>query len=257
MLPSLSSSTKLAAVPEAPQEHPDVEYIALSSDSDIAPVVANNSIMGLDEQFSKPEGRNGDNAAGVTAYASVGVFLVSTWVILFANDPSSLGWYFWHPLLNSAAIPTSQPRTKAAGLARHQLSMLIIGFPLIFMGTFAIFYNKILHNGNHFVTWHASFGLLCIVWIVAQIIIGGGSVWFQGRLFGGFPNAKLLWKYHRISGYLLFPIMLFTAYLAGAWSSWTTSHVPLVVRLVAFIIAPAVLAISIFSRLRPSKLGIM
>ena len=33
--------------------------------------------------------------------------------------------------------------------------------------------------------------------MTAQIVLGGGSVWFNGALFGGNPKAKLMWKYHR------------------------------------------------------------
>lgn len=33
--------------------------------------------------------------------------------------------------------------------------------------------------------------------MVLQVALGGGSVWFNGRLFGGNPRAKMLWKYHR------------------------------------------------------------
>ena len=36
-----------------------------------------------------------------------------------------------------------------------------------------------------------------MAWLVIQVIAGGGSVWFGGRLFGGNPKAKLVWKYHR------------------------------------------------------------
>lgn len=39
-------------------------------------------------------------------------------------------------------------------------------------------------------------GIASIAWMVVQMAVGGGSVWFGGRLFGG-PKAKLLWKYHR------------------------------------------------------------
>lgn len=41
-----------------------------------------------------------------------------------------------------------------------------------------------------------------------QVFVGAGSVWFEGNLFGGGLKAKSLWKYHRVSGYLLFPLFL-------------------------------------------------
>ena len=76
------------------------------------------------------------------------------------------------------------------------------------------------------------------MWMIGQIILGAGSVWFNGKLFGGGMKAKALWKYHRLSGYLLFPLMLITAHLGGAWSNWATMNSPWVIRFLAFTIAP-------------------
>ena len=50
--------------------------------------------------------------------------------------------------------PTSQPKTKAAGLTRHQLAMAAIGVPAIFLGTLAIIWNKYVHDSPHFKSWH-------------------------------------------------------------------------------------------------------
>lgn len=122
----------------------------------------------------------------VPDWASWQVFLVSTWAITFANHPTSLGLFFFHPILQSLAIaaftygrslltfvsagtscrpfsahagiltlqPTSQARTKAAGLTRHQVVILALGVPAISVGTFAIYYRKSLHDHPHFTTWH-------------------------------------------------------------------------------------------------------
>ena len=51
--------------------------------------------------------------------------------------------------------PTSQPRTKVRGLARHQVIMLGLGFPAILTGTILIWANKTIHESAHFTTWHA------------------------------------------------------------------------------------------------------
>ena len=50
--------------------------------------------------------------------------------------------------------PTSQAKTKAAGLTRHQLAMMALGVPAIFLGTLAIVRRKALHESPHFTTWH-------------------------------------------------------------------------------------------------------
>lgn len=50
--------------------------------------------------------------------------------------------------------PTSQAKTKAAGLTRHQLAMMGLGVPAIFLGTLAIVRRKSLHGSAHFISWH-------------------------------------------------------------------------------------------------------
>ena len=42
------------------------------------------------------------------------------------------------------------------------------------------------------------FGLLASIWILLQAFVGAGSVWFDGKLFGGGMKAKGVWKYHRL-----------------------------------------------------------
>ncbi|KAH9946249.1 uncharacterized protein BXZ73DRAFT_95751 [Epithele typhae] len=196
---------------------------------------------------------------------SAGVFFVSTWVITLTNNPTSLGLFFFHPLLQSLAIsvftygiltlqPTSQAKTKAAGLTRHQLAMAAFGVPAIALGALAIIWNKNLHESPHFTTWHGTLGITSIVWLVAQVAVGGGSVWFGGRLFGGGSKAKQFWKYHRLSGYVLFPLFLLTAHLGGAWSAWTTTHSSVVVRVLAYWISPIILLAAVLVRLRTSKM---
>ncbi|KAI0928399.1 hypothetical protein AcW1_005654 [Taiwanofungus camphoratus] len=186
-------------------DHPDVDYTPLSVDPEQADADVK---MGSDEQYVKPEGRRGDTVARVAALVSVGVFLIVTWVLVFTNNPTGLGWFFWHPVLQSLSVahftygiltlqPTSQPTSKAAGLSRHQLIMLGLGLPAILLGTLAILINKRLHGYAHFVTWHGTFGIITLAWMLVQVALGGGSVWLNGRLFGGNPRAKHVWKYHR------------------------------------------------------------
>lgn len=46
-------------------------------------------------------------------------------------------------------------------------------------------------------TLSQTIGIICIIWLAFQILLGAGSVWFDGALFGGGLKAKGLWKYHR------------------------------------------------------------
>lgn len=81
-------------------------------------------------------------------------------------------------------------------------------------------------------------------------MIGAGSVWFGGAAFGGGHRAKLVWKYHRLSGYLLLPFLLTTVHLGGAWSTWVSENSAFVVRLVAYTLAPVGIFASVYSRIR-------
>ncbi|KAL5486192.1 hypothetical protein ACEPAI_7237 [Sanghuangporus weigelae] len=194
------------------------------------------------------EGRKGDRTA------------------LYITVPSQLGLFAAHPPLQTLAVtcfglgilllqPTSQPKTKVQGLARHQLVILGIGLPSIIIGTIVIFVNKSIHEAPHFVTWHATFGLIAVVWMVIQMLLGGLSVWFGGRAFGGGMKAKSVWKYHRASGYLLFPLFLMTIAVGGNYSDWTTSKANVGVRVLLYTLAPIFALVGLWSRLRLSKMN--
>ncbi|KAI0064692.1 hypothetical protein BV25DRAFT_1800427 [Artomyces pyxidatus] len=234
--------------------------------------------MGNEEQLTKPEGRQGDTVAAYAALVVVfhiaQVLAVVTWISVLSNDPGSLGWFAFHPTLNTFAVvcftlgiltlqPTSQPRTKAVGLQRHQLVMFV-GLPTILLGTLAIYVNKNLHDSAHFTTWHGIFGSLSLFWLLGQTVLGATSVWFGGAALGGGAKAKSVWKYHRyacasipfiaLSGYVLLPLVLVTVNFGGAWSNWMQGHSAYVVRLVAFTIAPLAILVALYSRVRPSKM---
>ncbi|KAF8636556.1 hypothetical protein AX17_003368 [Amanita inopinata Kibby_2008] len=213
--------------------------------------------MGKEEFYPKPEGRKGDTLAKNAAM----IFLLASWIPIIINNPRSFGWSAPHPPLQSAALslftygiltlqPTSQPKSKAAGLMRHQMVMWLLGIPFITFGTLSVWYNKALRGREHFVTWHGILGLLCIIWLIFQVFLGGGSVWFGGAAFGGGTKARALWKYHRLSGYIVFPLMLFTAHLGGVWSGWGATYTTPAVQLIAFTIAPIIMAVGVFMRTR-------
>ncbi|KAJ3867401.1 hypothetical protein EV359DRAFT_78650 [Lentinula novae-zelandiae] len=221
--------------------------------------------MGLAEQLEKAEGRQGDNFARYAALGASAVTLAVTWLVMLINNPTQVGWFLLHPTLESLAMlfftygistlqPTSQPRTKAAGLSRHQSAILFMAFPALLIGVCAIVVNKIELGKSHFRSWHSVLGIIATGWIVIQILIGGGSIWFGGKAFGGGMKAKSVWKYHRLSGYILFPLLLVTVDLGGALSHWGEKNVPLPIRLVAYVFAPLVCLVAILSRMRTSKM---
>ncbi|KAF9049398.1 hypothetical protein BDZ89DRAFT_1057755 [Hymenopellis radicata] len=140
--------------------------------------------------------------------------------------------------------PTSQPKTKAAGLTRHQIAMFCTAFPVVAFGTFAVVYNKFIRDKHHFKSWHGTIGIACMAWIAIQIAIGGCSVWFGGAAFGGGMKAKLVWRYHRISGYVLFVLLLLTKYVSYP------------ARFLAYTLSPFVVLVAVGVRARLSKMNI-
>ncbi|KAJ6606554.1 hypothetical protein DFH09DRAFT_11857 [Mycena vulgaris] len=218
-----------------------------------------------DEDQLPSEGRKGDVVGMYLALSGAALFMTVTWVIVLVNEPIKVGWFAFHPPLQSLSIflftygiltlqPTSQAKTKAAGLARHQYAILFAGFPAIFLGTAAIMYNKWAHGSVHFKSWHGKLGITSMAWICIQVLLGGGSVWFGGAAFGGGAKAKAIWKYHRLSGYVLFALLIFTSHLGGAWSGWGNKYSPLSMRIVAFGIALLACISGLYIRLRPSKM---
>ncbi|KIK06636.1 hypothetical protein K443DRAFT_89334 [Laccaria amethystina LaAM-08-1] len=217
--------------------------------------------MGYERRYEMVEGRQGDTLAETTALFAVGTLAILTWVIVLSNDPRALGWFALHPLLQTLAIslftygiltlqPTSQPKTKAAGLYRHQVAILLFGLPSILLGTLAVSYNKWLGGARHFSTWHGTLGIVCIIWLVAQVGFGAGSVWYDGAVFGGGIRAKAVWKYHRLSGYILFPLLLLTAHLGGAWSNWGAKYGSGSARFLAYTLAPILVLSGVYMRIR-------
>ncbi|KAJ7756841.1 hypothetical protein DFH07DRAFT_474668 [Mycena maculata] len=224
-----------------------------------------NKARGQEDQLPTSEGRKGDVVAMYLTLSGAILFTAVTWVIVLVNNPLQAGWFALHPLLQSLSLvlltygiltlqPTSQQKTKVAGLARHQYAILGVGFPTIFLGTLAVMYNKYVHGAVHFRSWHGKIGIACMGWIFIQVVLGGGSVWFGGAAFGGGSKAKAIWKYHRLSGYVLFLALMFTVHLGGFWSNWGNKYCPLSMRIVAYIVSLAAMISGLYIRVRPSKM---
>nr|GAT59571.1 predicted protein [Mycena chlorophos] len=211
------------------------------------------------------EGRSGDSAGLYIAFAGIGLMATTSWVITLVNDPFSVGIFALHPILQTLGLvllvygvmtlqPTSQPKTKAAGLERHQYAMALVALPALLVGASAVWYNKERSGRAHYQSLHAKLGTAAVTWLVVQLLVGGASVWFGGAAFGGGMKAKSVWKYHRASGYALFVLLMVTAHLGGFWSHWGERYSPLGMRIVAFAVAPLAALVGVYMRVRPSKM---
>lgn len=87
-----------------------------------------------------------------------------------------------------------------------------------------------------------------------QIILGAGSIWFGGRLFG--ENPKRMYKYHRVSGYALMILFLVVIHLGGAWSDFSLNNGNTLSRFVAYLVSPVLVITGIATRIRFDKMPI-
>jgi len=211
----------------------------------------------------------GDRMALKLGLAGVAIMVIFTWVLVLTNNPLSKGAFAFHPPLQALAIglfacgiltlqPTSlaQPKAKARGFARHQLIMFYLAFPSIVAGTFAIWYAHHFGSSHHHhaKSWHGILGIAALSWMAVQIILGAGSVWFGGRLFGNEP--KRIYKYHRASGYLLMILFLVIIHLGGAWSNFAIEGSNPVFRFTAYLVAPVLIITGVATRIRFDKMPI-
>ncbi|KAH8829592.1 hypothetical protein DL96DRAFT_1064489 [Flagelloscypha sp. PMI_526] len=211
--------------------------------------------------------RRGDSPAKWVSLGGASILLVVTWFLILTNDPTGKGWFAFHPLLITLALslftygiltlqPTNTPTTKAAGLERHQKAIAYSAAPIFLLGVSAIWWNKERRGADHYTTWHGKFGSVISLVLLVQIFLGGGSVWFGGRLFGGGLKAKAVWKYHRVLGYSLLVFMLTTVHLGGVWSGWASHNTNFFIRLFAFTGAPLAILAGIAWRMRISKMPV-
>jgi len=261
-LPVYLDSPELEQSPEQP---PDLNMGFPAAHRESAVELA--SPQDVDMHTTKTDGRKGDSLGLGLIFGGCTLLVVVTWFVVLSNHPTTLGLFAFHPTLQTLSITlfayglvtlqtTSQlnPKAKAAGLNRHQLIILGLAFPCIAVGTLVIIWNKNIHDKPHFVTWHGTFGIMSIVWMFLQMFLGAGSVWYNGKLFGGGAKAKGVWKYHRLSGYLLFPFFLVTIVIAGGWSGWSANNLSKITRIFTYGLAPLAILIGLWSRARLSKM---
>lgn len=119
-------------------------------------------------------------------------------------------------------------------------------------GLVVIEYNKISHGGTHFVSAHAILGLITYILLAVQAFVGL-TQYFVPALYGGEANAKKLYKYHRMSGYLLLVLMMAT--VAAATQTDFNKNV-LNMQLWAVITASVITIVGVAPRIKKQKLGL-
>lgn len=165
-------------------------------------------------------------------------------------------------LLNSAAIlvlvqsilllqPTSTQKQKVQGTYIHS-ALNFISLGLLIAGLVVIEMNKASHPETRFQSTHGKFGLAMYILIVIQFIVGVLQ-FYAPNLLGGADNAKSIYKYHRVSGYVIMLLAVVTICLA---TQTGFNENVLHIRLWATIVASVLVVVGLAPRIKKHKLGL-
>ncbi|QRV74767.1 cytochrome b561 domain-containing protein [Ceratobasidium sp. AG-Ba] len=220
----------------------------------------------IDSVLQRQEVRPQDPPLAATVLRRFQVTVAYTWYSVFiASDVKKLGFFAAHPPLQTLAVlmfamgiltlqPTLSAGSKAAGRTRHQIYQLGLGIPFILIGSISIIYHKQKMGWAHFASLHSRVGLATLILLVLQAVAGAASLWGKGAAVGGEERGKALWKWHRLSGYIVFPMLLLTIALGGYSTMWAKFHVPRTERIIVYIVAPIMTAIALWARARIHKM---
>jgi len=197
---------------------------------------------------------------GWVAQAGAFLLVALVWSAVFLNPLLPL--FSPHPLLQSLGVftitqailivqPTWTAEEKRIG-ARAHAGLNLLSFLLLATGVFMIELNKHKSHGVHFHSAHGYLGVASAVLLLVQYVFGF-CMWAVPAVFGGTDKAKALWKYHRWSGYVLYPLLLLT--VLSAMATDYNVHV-LNIKLWAAIVAVALIVAGVYPRLHKSKLGL-
>ncbi|KAI0837372.1 eukaryotic cytochrome b561-domain-containing protein [Hypoxylon sp. FL0890] len=196
---------------------------------------------------------------GVIAEAAGVLLVASVWAAVFLNGPLIL--FSVHPLAQSVGIlvliqsilvlqPTHTGAQKQVGQKVHA-GLNFLAFVIFAIGVVSIEVNKFINNGVHFHSVHGFLGVIAAFWLLAQYVIGF-TMFGVPKLYGGEANAKKIWKYHRMSGYVL---LLFLAATVISATQTDYNLDVLGIKLWATVIIFVLLIVGVFPRIKKQKLG--
>ena len=148
--------------------------------------------------------------------------------------------------------PTHTAKQKKQGTYTHA-ALNDVAMAAAIAGLVVIEYNKFGHGGEHFVSPHAILGLVTYIMVVLQFVVGA-TQYFTPGLYGGEDNAKAIYKYHRVWGYLTLLMMLATICAA----TQTDFNVQMLqMQLWAVVVACVIVVVGIAPRIKMNKFGWM
>ncbi|MCJ1297763.1 hypothetical protein MMC08_000551 [Hypocenomyce scalaris] len=220
-------------------------------------------LLGRAGDASQQEGRgiqfNPVIGTAILAQAGIWILAATVWASIFIHP---LMLFSAHPLLNSAGLlvttqaililqPTHTPKQKQQGTSIHAVLNGVSVLTLI-AGLIIIEYNKISHGGEHFESPHAILGLITYIFFIIQALVGIAQYYIP-TVFGSVDNAKAIYKYHRMSGYVL--LVLAFATTAAATQTDYNKNV-LHIQLWAVLVAEVIALVGVLPRIKKQKLGL-
>nr|POE93610.1 hypothetical protein CFP56_19622 [Quercus suber] len=209
-------------------------------------------------QHDKPLYHNLVIGTGVVAQAGAWIYVNAWFVLHRENLPDTTPA---RQLLNSAAVllfiqgililqPTVTAKQKQYGTYTHAAFNDVAVLAAV-AGLVVIEYNKFDHNGVHFESPHAILGLITYILVVVQALAGITS-YFTPALYGGVDNAKTLYKYHRVGGYITLLFMLATV-CAATQTDFNVNVLQM--QLWAVVVASLIIVIGVGARIKLFKFG--
>jgi hypothetical protein len=144
--------------------------------------------------------------------------------------------------------PTHTAQQKRQGTVLHSI-LNALAATLLYAGLAVILYTKMSHPGTHFKSPHAILGLItyCLLFVQATV---GFTQYYTPQLYGGVENAKKIYKYHRLFGYIIFVTILVTVAAATQ-----TDYVrgTLHIRLSAVVVTGILMLAGVLPRIKKQK----
>lgn len=147
--------------------------------------------------------------------------------------------------------PTHTSEQKRKGAWSH-LIIMDLGLSALIGGLVVIEYNKISSGGEHWHSAHGIMGLATYIVLAIQATVGF-TMFVTPKLYGSVDNAKAIWKYHRMSGYLVITLMLATV-CAAVKTDFNVGT--LKIQMWALVACSVLILIGIVSRIKKQKLGL-
>lgn len=205
--------------------------------------------------FPSPSG------TGWLAQGGAILLVALVWSSVFSNPPL-IPLFSPHPLLQSAGVlavteaililqPTWTASEKLVGARAHAV-LNLCSFTFFLAGIAIIEANKFKQGpGSHFHSVHGYLGVATGVLLLLQYALGF-LMWGVPGLFGGVDKARAVWKYHRMSGYLLLLLILATV-ISAVYTDFNVNVLD--IKLWAVCVAIVLIVLGVYPRLHPRKFG--